>query len=159
MSCLKVRTDYLEATLGLDKHLEISKKLIPECVTVPGFCCCMPLLYSHLMDSCKYVHKNTLPAAKGTFAPLKSTTDLISYHCTVEFLRATRYMLAYCASRWAYGTFHRTKWQSAVEMTPCCPPPIPLWFSKRSKLPRCWCANRLLSSLSCRLSSRCWAVS
>ena len=35
---LEVRTEYLEATLGLVKHLEISKELIRECVTVPGCC-------------------------------------------------------------------------------------------------------------------------
>ena len=61
---LETRTEYLEATLGLDKCLEISKELIHECVTVPGCCCCMPLLYNRLMDSCKYVRKNTLLAAK-----------------------------------------------------------------------------------------------
>ena len=42
---VKVRTDYLEATLGLVKRLEISKDLIRECVTVPGCCaacqCCI----------------------------------------------------------------------------------------------------------------------
>ena len=62
---VKVQTEYLEATLGLVKRLEISKELIRECVTVPGCCCCMPLLHNHLMDSCSYVHKNTLLAAKG----------------------------------------------------------------------------------------------
>ena len=56
---------YLEATLGLVKRLEISKELICECVTVSGCCCCMSLLYNHLMDSCSYVHKNTLLATKG----------------------------------------------------------------------------------------------
>ena len=61
---LEVQTEYLEATLGLVKYLEISKELIRECVTVPG-CCCMPLLHNHLMDSCSYVRKNTLLAAKG----------------------------------------------------------------------------------------------
>ena len=60
---LEVRTEYLEATLGLVKCLEISKELIRECVTVPGCCCCMPLLYNYLMDSCSYVLKNTLLAA------------------------------------------------------------------------------------------------
>ena len=58
---MKVRTEYLEATLGLVKRLEISKELICEYVTVAGCCCCMPLLYNHLMDSCSY----TLLAAKG----------------------------------------------------------------------------------------------
>ena len=62
---LEGRTEYLEATLGLVKRLEISKELIRECVTVPGYCCCMPLLHNHLMDSCSYVRKNTLLAAKG----------------------------------------------------------------------------------------------
>ena len=33
---LEVRTEYLEATLGLVKCLEISKELIRECVTMPG---------------------------------------------------------------------------------------------------------------------------
>ena len=68
VSCLKqleVQTEYLEATLGLDKRLEVSKELICECVTVPGCCRCMPLLHNHLMNSCKYVRKNTLLAAKG----------------------------------------------------------------------------------------------
>ena len=56
---LEVWTEYFEATLGLDKRLEISNELIRECVTVLG-CCCMPLLYTcnHLMDSRKYVPKN-----------------------------------------------------------------------------------------------------
>ena len=66
-SHVNIRTEYLEATLGLVKHLEISKELIHvrECLTVPGCCCCMPLLHNHLKDSCSYVHKNTLLAAKG----------------------------------------------------------------------------------------------
>ena len=34
------QTEYLEATLGLVKRLEISKELIRERVTVPGCCCC-----------------------------------------------------------------------------------------------------------------------
>ena len=62
---LEVRTEYLEATLGLVKCLEISKELIRECVTMPGCCCCMPLLHNHLIDSCSYVRKNRLLAAKG----------------------------------------------------------------------------------------------
>ena len=57
----------LKATLGLVKHLEISKELIRECVTVPGCCYCMPLLHNHLMDSCSYVQKLTLLAAKGGY--------------------------------------------------------------------------------------------
>ena len=61
---LEVQTEYLEATPGLVKCLKISKELICECVTMPG-CCCMPLLRNHLMDSCSYVRKNTLLAAKG----------------------------------------------------------------------------------------------
>ena len=74
-----VRTEYLEATLGLVKRLEISKELMRECLTVPGCCCCMPLLYNHLMNSCSYVHKNALLAAKGRYictplTPPKSTT-------------------------------------------------------------------------------------
>ena len=32
---------------------------------MPGCCCCMPLPHNHLMDSCSYVRKNTLLAAKG----------------------------------------------------------------------------------------------
>ena len=61
---LEVRTEYLEATVGLVKCLEINKELIRECVTMPGCCCCMPLLHNHLIDSCSYVRKNTLLAAK-----------------------------------------------------------------------------------------------
>ena len=38
---LAVPTEYLEATLGLVKRLEISKELIRERVTVPGCCCCI----------------------------------------------------------------------------------------------------------------------
>ena len=58
---------------------------VRNCVTVPGFCCCMPLLYNHLIDSCKYVRKNTLLAAKegcicSSLTPLKSTTGLIPRH-------------------------------------------------------------------------------
>ena len=64
----------LEATLDLVKRLEISKELIRECVTVPGCCCCMPLLHNHLMDSCNYVHKNTLLAAWTPLTPPKSAT-------------------------------------------------------------------------------------
>ena len=62
-----VRTEQLEATLGLVKCLEIMqyKELIRECATVPGCCCCMPLLHNHLMDSCSYVRKNILLATKG----------------------------------------------------------------------------------------------
>ena len=73
-SHVNIRTEYLEASLGLVKHLEISKELIHvrECLTVPGCCCCMPLLHNHLKDSCSYVRKNTLLAAKGgsTCTPL-----------------------------------------------------------------------------------------
>ena len=48
-------------------------------ITVPGCCCHMPLLYNYLMDSCKYVHKNTLLAAKGgAFAPRTPLTPLES---------------------------------------------------------------------------------
>ena len=54
---VNVRSEYLEATLGLVKGLEISKEMIRECVTVPGCCCCMPLLYNHVMDSCSYLRK------------------------------------------------------------------------------------------------------
>ena len=78
---LEVRTEYLEATLGLVKCLEISKELIRECVTLPGGSCCMPLLRNNFMDSCSYVRKNTLLAAKGEciWTPLispKSTTEV-----------------------------------------------------------------------------------
>jgi len=38
---LEVRTEYLEATLGLVKRLEISKELIREYVTVLGCHCCI----------------------------------------------------------------------------------------------------------------------
>jgi len=62
---INVHTEYLEATLGLVKRSEISNELIHKCVTVPGCCSCIPLLYNHLMDSCHYLRKNTLLAAKG----------------------------------------------------------------------------------------------
>ena len=79
--------EYLEATLYLVKRLEISKELIRECVTVPGCCCCMPLLHNHLMDSCSYVHKNTSLAAKGgcictPLTPPKSATVM----CTLTVI-------------------------------------------------------------------------
>ena len=50
---------------------------------MPGCCCCMPLLHNHLMDSCSYVSKNTLLAAKGgcictPLTPPKSATALDS---------------------------------------------------------------------------------
>ena len=64
-SNINIRTKNLEPTLGLVKHLEISRELIRECVTVPGCCCCIPLLYNHLMNSFNYLRKNTLLAAKG----------------------------------------------------------------------------------------------
>ena len=73
---LSGRTEYpVEDLLGLVKRLEISKELIRECVTVPGCCCCMPLLHNHLMDSCSYVRK----IAKGgcictPLTPPKSAT-------------------------------------------------------------------------------------
>ena len=38
---VEVRTEYLEATLGLVKRLEISKELMRERVTMPGCCYCM----------------------------------------------------------------------------------------------------------------------
>ena len=86
-----IRTEYLETTLGLVNRLEISKELIHECVTVPGCCCCIPLLFNHLMDLCNYLRKNALLAAKGgcTCTPLtpspKSATDLLplSVSCSV----------------------------------------------------------------------------
>ena len=59
----EVRTEYLKVTLGLVKCLEISKER--ECVTVPGCCCCMSLLYNHLMDWYSYIRKNILLATKG----------------------------------------------------------------------------------------------
>ena len=79
---LEVWTEYLKATLGLVKCLEINKELIRECVTMPGCCCCMPLLHDHLIDSCSYVRKNTLLAAKGgcictPLTPPESATDVM----------------------------------------------------------------------------------
>ena len=69
------RTEYLEATLGLVKRLEISKELIRECN-----CAWLLLLHNHLMDSCSYVRKiPSLLAAKGgcictPLTPPKSAT-------------------------------------------------------------------------------------
>ena len=69
---LEVRTEYLQATLGLVKCLEISKELIRECVTMPG-CRCMPLLHNHLVDSCTviimYAKIHYSPPKGGAFAP------------------------------------------------------------------------------------------
>ena len=45
-----------------------------------------------------------------------------------------------------------------VRWTPCCPPPIRSWVSKQSKSLGWWRSSRLLSPLSCRLSSFCWTV-
>ena len=58
-----------KATLGLDKHLEISKELMRECVTVSGCCCCMPGSHCCIIirwaRANNYVRKNTLLATKG----------------------------------------------------------------------------------------------
>ena len=89
---LEVQTEYLEATLGLVKCLEISKELIRECVTMPSCCCCMPLLHNHLMDSYSYVHENTLLAAKGgcictPLTPPESATVLTqALNCLLIYL-------------------------------------------------------------------------
>ena len=54
---------------------------------MPGCCCCMPLLHNHLMDSCSYVRKHTLLAAKRgciciPFIPPKSSTaNPLLTHC------------------------------------------------------------------------------
>ena len=98
---MKVRTEYLEVTLGLVKHLEISKEMLHECVTVPG-CCCMPLLHDHLMDSCSYTRKNTLLAAKGGCINLNPSSpqirhcqwiDMQECICTAVFTRCMKYKL------------------------------------------------------------------
>jgi len=60
---LEVGAEYLEATLGRVKHLEISKELKCECVR--KLCLAVVAECHHLMDSCSYVSKNTLLAAKG----------------------------------------------------------------------------------------------
>ena len=70
----------LNISKQLVKCLEISKELIRECVSMPGCCCCMPLLHNHLMDLCIYVRKNTLLAARGgsictPLTPPESATD------------------------------------------------------------------------------------
>ena len=63
------------------------------------------------------------------------------------------------------GCLTRSTWKdrngkarSAGETMLCCPPPICSRVSERSKSLECWRASRFLSSLSCRLSSFCWAV-
>ena len=78
-----VRTEYLEATLGLVKHLEISKECV--CVTVPGCCCCMPLLHNHLMDSSSYACKNTLLAAKGGCKCTPLTPPYFGHYSLMSF--------------------------------------------------------------------------
>ena len=63
------------------------------------------------------------------------------------------------------GCLTRSTWKdrngearSAGETMLCCPPPICSRVSEQSKSLECWHASRFLSSLSCRLSSFCWAV-
>ena len=70
-------TEYLEATLGLVNRLEISKELICDCVTVPGCCCCIPLLYNHLMDSCSYLCKNKLDLLAAKPLPKSATGNTV----------------------------------------------------------------------------------
>ena len=80
MTCLALETEneYLKETLGLVKRLGISKELIRECVTVPGSCCCMPLLH-RLVQLC--TQKYTISRQRGCiFTPLtppKSATDAL----------------------------------------------------------------------------------
>jgi len=52
---------------------------------VPGCCCYMPLLHNHLMDSCSYVRRNTLLAAKGgcICTPLTSPKSATVAGCAV----------------------------------------------------------------------------
>ena len=71
------------SNFGVVKRLEISKELISERLTMLGRCCCIPLLYNHLMDVCSYLRKNTLLAAKGgcictPLTPPESATELCS---------------------------------------------------------------------------------
>jgi len=76
---LEVRTEYLEATVGLVKRLEISKELIRECVTVPGCCCCMPLLHNYSKTS------NSGPSEKRTTS-LQRTAHLPPIDFTIELI-------------------------------------------------------------------------
>ena len=115
---LEVRTEYLEATLGLVKWLEISKELVRECVTIPGCCYCMLLLHNHLMDSCSYnyVRQNTLLAAKGgcictPLTPPKSATAITLLPSTLLYIGSTAlyvtlqdFIMALLHSAWLYIT-------------------------------------------------------
>ena len=107
---LPVTLEVQTATLGLAKRLDISKELIRECVTVLG-CCCMPLLYYHLMDSCSYVCKNTLLAAKGgCIIPPKSATgeclDVRVYGCETKVVRVR----LVCAAKYLTCGFLPLEW-------------------------------------------------
>ena len=106
---LEVRTEYLKATLGLVKCLEISKELIRECVTMPGCCCCMPLLHNHLMDSCSYVRKNTLLTAKGgcictLLTPPESATEWSVFNAgrRLKYFLTKKCQLYYSPSYFAF---------------------------------------------------------
>ena len=68
------------------KHLEISKELIRECVTVHGCCCCMPLLHNHLIDSCitsrqRGVHLHIRQILIGHFGPTLAKINLLLQEC------------------------------------------------------------------------------
>ena len=115
---------------------------IRECVTVPG-CCCMPLLHNYLMDSCSYVCRNTLLAAKGGSIctplppppPLKSATRYYQ-PCLFFVCRESHFGWSPCSSVWkAWLKVH------SVNMTPSpCTFCTTLWKD-------CW-------SLTCEVYSR-----
>ena len=88
------QSEHLEATLGLVKCLEIR---IRECVTMPGCCCCMPLLYNYLMDLCSYVLKNTpLPPLNPPLYQLcLSETCQSIWACSVPWHGWLQYMHTY----------------------------------------------------------------
>ena len=79
-----------------NKSSEISNELICDCVTMPGCCCCMPLLHNHLMDSCSYVHKNILSAAKGgCICTLLTPLNMpLLWQCTWHWTMHQPYQLA-----------------------------------------------------------------
>ena len=74
----------------------------------------------------------------------------------------TRSLLGICMRirclTWSTWKDRNSEPQSAGETMPCCPPPICSQVSERSKSLKWWRTSRFLSSLSCCLSSFCWAV-
>ena len=63
-----------------------------------------------------------------------------------------------CLTRSMWKVYNGEALEALARWTPCCPPPIRSWVSKRSKSLGWWHSSHSLSPLSCRLSSFCWTV-